>query len=91
VHAQQQIRNYLAWAIEEKEFLRKRGVPEINADNVRGLLVIGRSSILTPIEIKRLQNLNAEVQNRYEIKTFDRIFGDNKVILGNLQKPEGPK
>lgn len=91
VHAQQQVRNYLAWAIEEKEFLRKRGVPEINADNVSGLLVIGRSRFLTPAEVVRLQNLSAEVHNRYEIKTFDRISEDNQAILENLQKTTGSR
>jgi len=85
-HAQQQIRNYLKWAIEDKEWLRKRGYPEMTADNVRGLVVIGKSSDLTEDTMAKLKNINAEVRSKYEIKTFDGILAENEAILRNLRK-----
>jgi len=84
-HAQQQIRDYLRWAIEEKEFLRKRGCPNISADNTKGLVVIGKSSNLTTKELSKLENINAEVRSRYLIKTFDKIL-EAEIILNNLRK-----
>lgn len=85
-HAQQQIRNYLKWAIEDKEYLRKRGFPNLTANNVRGLLVIGRSSDLDAKELTKLEDLNAEVRGKYEIKTFDRILEENEAWLKNLKE-----
>jgi hypothetical protein len=85
-HAQQQVRDCLKWAIEWKEFLRGRGCPNISADNTRGLVVIGKSSSLASDELDKLENLNAEVRSRYEIKTFDRILAENEAILANLKK-----
>lgn len=85
-HAQQQIRKYLRWAIEEKEFLRKRGCPNISADNIKGLVVIGKTTDLKADGLGKLENINAEVRSRYEIKTFDRILEENQAILGNLRK-----
>lgn len=84
--AQQQIRDYLQWAIEDKEYLRKRGFPNLTANNVRGLLVIGRSSDLNAEELAKLQGLNAEVRGKYEIKTFDRILEENEAWLKNLKE-----
>jgi len=85
-HAQQQIRNYLKWAIEDKEWLRKRGYPEMTADNVRGLVVIGKSSDLTGDTAAKLENIRSEVRGKYEIKTFDGILAENATILKNLRK-----
>lgn len=90
-HAQQQIRDYLQWAIEDKEYLRKRGFPNLTANNVRGLLVIGRSSDLKAKELAKLEGLNAEVRGKYEIKTFDRILEENEAWLKNLKKMLAPK
>ena len=85
-HAIQQIRDYLRWAIEEKEFLRKRQCPNISADNTKGLAVIGRIAKLTIDEAEKLKNLNAEVRGKYEIKTFDDILAEIKTIFQNLKK-----
>lgn len=85
-HAQQQIRNYLQWAVEDKEYLRKRGFPNLTANNVRGLLVIGRTSDLNAKELAKLEGLNAEVRGKYEIKTFDRILEENEAWLKNLKE-----
>lgn len=85
-HAQQQIRNYLKWAIEDKEWLRKRGYPEMTADNVRGLVVIGKSSDLTKDTAAKLENIRSEVRGKYDIKTFDGILAENATILKNLRR-----
>jgi hypothetical protein len=85
-HAQQQIRGYLQWAMEDKEFIRKRGCPNINVDNTKGLVVIGKSIDLGHRGHVKLENIVAEVRNRYEIKTFDRVLKENEAILGNLKK-----
>jgi len=85
-HAQQQIIDYLKWANEEKEFLRKRGCPNISADNTKGLVVIGKSSDLTVDELRKLEGLNATVRSRYEVKTFDKIFTEYETILANLEE-----
>ncbi len=85
-HAQQQIRDYIAWAIEEKEYLRKRGCPDINADNTRGLVVIGKNANLNEETRRKLANLNAETRSRYEIKTFDGVLHENKVMLDRMNK-----
>jgi len=65
--------------------LKKRGFPDLTADNVRGLVVIGKSSDMTKREIVKLGSLNAEVRSKYEVKTFDQILLDNKSTLANLK------
>lgn len=84
-HAQQQIRKYLQWIIEEIEFLKKRGCAEISADSTKGLVIIGKSVNLGNNGLRTLGNINAEVRNRYEIKTFDKILEENEAILRNLR------
>jgi len=85
VHAQQQIRDYMSWAIEEKEYLRKRGCKGISVNNVIGLLLIGDSSGFTQVEHTNLERINAEVITKYQIKTFDMLLNENKIIIKNLK------
>jgi len=84
-HAQQQIRGYISWAIEEKEYLRKRGLENMSESNIYGLLVIGDSTKLNKNEINKLEIINAEVKNKYCIKTFDNILKSNEAILKNIK------
>ncbi|MFX0136097.1 MAG: hypothetical protein ACFFDN_20825 [Candidatus Hodarchaeota archaeon] len=84
-HAQQQIRDYISWAIEEKEFLRKRGCEDISESNIYGLLIIGDSNKLNKNEVKKLEKINAEVKNKYSIKTFDNVLKENEAILNNMR------
>jgi len=88
-HAQQQVRNYLKWVVEDKEYLKTRGFPNLTADNVRGLVVIGKDSDMTEEEKTKLESLNAEVRSKYEIKTFDRILLANESVLANLKTWRG--
>lgn len=83
--AQQQIRNYLKWARDEKDFLQRRELSNISADNTQGLLVYGMRASLTPTEISNLQALNLEVRSLYQIKTFDDILDAQQAILENLK------
>jgi len=87
-HAQQQIRSYMSWVVEEKEFLRKRGLEKIGEDNIHGLLIIGDASKLNKIEKKRIDQMNLEVKTRYSIKTFDKLLEENKTIFKNIQAEE---
>lgn len=84
-HAEQQIRDYLKWAQEEREWLRKRGLPNISPENTKGLVIIGLSKSLTPKEKEKLENHNFGLTN-HEIQTFDDILRENQQVLKNLRK-----
>lgn len=81
-HAEEQVREYLHWAIEEKEFLRKRGLENLSADNTTGLLVIG--SDLTQEERRKLDTRNNSLRSMFIIKTFSEILEQNEATLENL-------
>lgn len=83
--AEQQIQNYLTWVDEDKDFLRKRGLPNISVENTKGLLVIGMKSKLIPEEITKLNRKNFG-RNDYIIKTFDEILLENKEYLNSITK-----
>jgi HD superfamily phosphohydrolase len=85
-HAEHQIIDYLRWANEDKEFLRKRGCPNISSDNTRGLVVIGKNSDLNDAQLRRLESINATVRGRYEIKTFDGILIEYEAMLANITR-----
>ena len=75
----------MRWVKEEKEFLRKRGCENLSEDNTTGLIVIGKRVDLTPEELTKLKNINAEVRSRYLIKTFDDILEEAETLLKNLK------
>lgn len=81
-HAEEQVRGYIRWAIEDKQFLRKRGLENLTADNTTGLLIIG--SYLTQEERKKLDTHNNSVRSMYTIKTFSDVLEDNEAFLKNL-------
>lgn len=83
--AEQQIQNYLTWVDEDKDFLRKRGLPNISVENTKGLLVIGMKSKLKPEEITKMNRKNYG-RNDYTIKTFDEILLENKEYLKSITK-----
>lgn len=85
-HGVQQMREYLKWAKSEIDFLRKRGCPKISIDNIRGLVIIGKESDLSRGDLERLENINAEVGGRFIIKTFDKVYEENKSILESIKK-----
>jgi ppGpp synthetase/RelA/SpoT-type nucleotidyltranferase len=87
-HSEEQIRGYLKWAKEEKEFLRKRGLKNLNVENTTGLVVIGAN--LTLNEKHKLESHNANVRTGYTIKTFDRILEEYQFILANFAKFSRP-
>ena len=66
--------------------MKTRECPNLTGDNHRGLLVIGRDVDLSKDELKKLDNICAEVRFRYDIKTFDRIYNESKNILDNILK-----
>lgn len=84
-HAEQQIRDYLKWLYKDPEFLRKRGFPNISAENTKGLVIIGMSKDLNAEEAEKLKTHNFFLTN-YKIKTFDEILMENQQVLRNLRK-----
>jgi hypothetical protein len=82
-HSEEQIREYLRFAKEEKDFLRKRALKKLTVENVTGLVVIG--SALAEEEKSKLDVHNSMVRGNYTVKTFDRILGENESILANLR------
>jgi len=85
-HAEEQIREYLAMANEEKEFLRKRGLPNMCVENTRGLLIIGMSNELSKSDLAKLSRHKYSVCSTYEIKTFDDILEENIQLIKSLEK-----
>jgi hypothetical protein len=88
-HAEQQIRNYLHWANEDKEWLRKRDLPKISAENMKGLIIIGMRSSMDSKDTEKLEQHNFSVRATHEIKTFDDILMENRQFLENLRKISG--
>ncbi len=89
--AETQIRDYMSWARRNIRYLRDkdpahidREWPHITAENMRGLLVIGKKSDLSEAQIAALHTLNHD--RRFEIKTFDDILNENITRLGNWEK-----
>ena len=85
-HAEEQVREYLAWAKENMEFLRKRGLPKLSSENMKGLLGIGMKANLTESEKEKLEVHNFSVRHSHEIKTFDDILGDNLQTIQIIRK-----
>lgn len=85
-HAEQQIRNYLKWANEDKEFLRKRDLPNISAENTKGLVIIGMSENLSPKEKDKLKMHNFSSRSTHEIKTFDEILVENQQVIRSIRE-----
>ena len=85
-HAEQQVRDYLKWANENKEFLRKRGLPNISAENTKGLLIIGMSKNLSHEEKEKLKQHNFSVRSSHEIKTFDEILIENQQVINRIRR-----
>ena len=87
-NARAQIEGYLNYIKNNIEHLRWK-YPDIKAEKVHGLLVIGLSNNLTPEERDRLKQLNAELKN-YEIRTYDELARGLKRFLDNLGVKYGP-
>lgn len=84
-HAEQQIRDYLQWANEEKDWLRKRGLPKMSTANMKGLVVIGLRSNMSPEERERFEQHNFSVRATHEIRTFDDILMEHRQLVKNLR------
>lgn len=80
--AEQQVRDYLSWALKENQFLRGHGIENISPEKTTGILIIG--SKLNPSEIQKLHERNHTTAN-FKIKTFSDVLSENEVILANLQ------
>ena len=85
--AEQQVLDYMQWVNTEIDYLRRRGLPKISVENLRGLLVIGMRKNLT--EEVRLQQKNYSVRATHEIKTFDDILNENIHELETIKQIAG--
>jgi len=85
-HGEEQVRGYLAWAKENIEFLRKRGLPDLSSENMKGLLIIGMRANLGEREVEKLEIHNFSVRHSHEIKTFDDILGENFQTIQSIRK-----
>jgi hypothetical protein len=83
-HAEQQVRGYLAWANEDKEFLRKRGLENLSAENTTGLVIIGAA--VSHEEKRKLESLNDTIRSAFVVKTFCDVLEENEMCLQNLRK-----
>jgi hypothetical protein len=84
--AEQQVRDYLQWANEDKEFLRKRGLPGICVENTRGLLIIGMRQNLNADQKLKLSQLNYLSRSSHEIKTFDDLLMENATLIDIIRR-----
>jgi len=79
-----QVRGFVTWVSGELEFLRRRECPNINTNNIRGLLVMGHSGDFSREDKKLFERINYEFRGLYEIKTFDELYYDRLNNLKNL-------
>jgi hypothetical protein len=85
-HAEQQVRDYLHWLNRDPDYLRKRGLPSISAENTRGLLIIGMSRDLRNEEKEKLMQHNFSVRSSHVVRTFDEILVENQKIISSIRK-----
>lgn len=90
--ADQQIQDYLRWANEDKDYLRKPmreiPLPDISVENTSGLLIIGMKRDLSLEEERKLERKRFECKN-YRIETFDELLIENQQIVKSIR--EHPK
>ena len=80
--ADAQIKSYLSYAHENILFLRRK-LPFLSGDKIKGLIVIGRSSLLPPEQKRRLDQDRAYSKD-YDIVTYDELFQSLRMFLENL-------
>jgi hypothetical protein len=80
--ARTQIEEYLSFIRNNLLYLRTK-YPELSAENVQGLIVIGLSNTLTEKEKQRLNQLNYTFKD-YQVKTFDELAEELITFLKNL-------
>ena len=86
--ARTQIEEYLSFIRNNLLYLRTK-YPELSAENVQGLIVIGLSNTLTEKEKQRLNQLNYTFKD-YQVKTFDELAEELITFLKNLGIRYGP-
>jgi len=82
--AEAQIKEYLSYALNNILFLRQK-LPFLTAEKIKGLTVIGRSSILSPKQKKKLDQDRSFTKN-FDIVTYDELFQSLNTFLSNLKK-----
>jgi len=80
--ADSQTKSYLSYAHENMHFLRRK-LPFLSAEKIEGLIVIGKSSMLSIEQKKRLEQDRAFSKD-YDVVTYDELFENIRVFLENL-------
>lgn len=80
--ADSQIKSYLSYTHENILFLRRK-LPFLSGEKIKGLIVIGRSSKLSPEQKIRLDQDRAYSKD-YDIVTYDELFENLRSFLENL-------
>lgn len=80
--ADSQIKTYLSYAHNNILFLRQK-LPFLSGEKIRGLIVIGRSSNLSPEQKKRLDQ-DRGFSKDFDIVTYDELFESLRMFLENL-------
>ena len=80
--ADSQIKTYLSYAHNNILFLRQK-LPFLSGEKIRGLIVIRKSSNLSPEQKKRLDQ-DRGFSKDFDIVTYDELFESLRMFLENL-------
>jgi len=80
--ADSQIKTYLSYAHNNILFLRQK-LPFLSGEKIRGLIVIGKSSNLSPEQKKRLDQ-DRGFSKDFDTVTYDELFESLRMFLENL-------
>lgn len=78
-NARAQLERYLTFAKNNILYLKQR-YPQLTAEKIYGLLVIGLKSDMITNEIDRLKTLNYQLKD-YKIKTYDELSEKIKALI----------
>ena len=87
-HAMRQVEDWQEW-IEENVGTAQRFLPGIIAP--RGLVVVGRSSLLSTRDVSRLARRNANLRGRLAIWTYDDAIAGARAFTNAMQRALGPR
>ena len=88
-HAVQQVQDWRGWLRSNSNFAQSSlGVPLLHMDS-RALIVIGRSTTLSPGDAAKLKEKNASFHGATEILTYDDLLIRARQMVENLKRIRG--
>lgn len=82
-----QMQGYLR-EVRNNMLFHKQNFPDMSVENLRGLVIIGRSSRLSGQEKTRLQEVQGTTSG-FDIITFDELFENTKFLVENFARTVG--